>query len=111
MKDIPGYEGLYRIGEDGRVWNQWQKELKPTVRGSRRSVKLYRLGTYRTWTIDQLVSVTYGFKGGSKVEIMVELMRQVLEPTMKTDEFVAHMTRGYLDTLMERKKSGPTRKG
>lgn len=56
MKDVKGFEGLYAITEDGRVWsylrNKWLKPSK--IRGYKR-ISLYKDGKIKTFLIHRLV--------------------------------------------------------
>ena len=61
MKDIKGYEGLYAITEDGRVWSYRHKKFKKaslTHNGYER-ISLSKNNTLRNYRIHRLVAETY----------------------------------------------------
>lgn len=67
MKDIKGYEGLYAVTEDGRVWsyprgngmNPNGKFLKPNLSGRYPYVTFVQLGQKKQKTIHRLVAEAY----------------------------------------------------
>jgi len=67
IKDIPGYEGLYAITDDGRVFSYKRNRfLKPYVNRSKRwgvhgrpLVKLRSDGGYKVWFVSKLVYMTF----------------------------------------------------
>ena len=61
MKDIFGYEGIYAITEDGRVWSYKRKRFKSLtedLRGYLR-VNLSKNGSTKTYSVHRLVAETY----------------------------------------------------
>ena len=71
LKDIKGYEGLYAITEDGRVWsylkNKW---LKPSNNRGYKHVNLHKDGKIKMFLIHRLVYET--FKGPIPKEMTVD---------------------------------------
>lgn len=61
MKDIQGYEGLYAVTSDGRVWSYKRKIfLKPRInKGGYLQVMLYKDGKSTNHYIHRLVAATY----------------------------------------------------
>ena len=61
MKDIKGYEGLYAITEDGRVWSyKRQKFLSPGGRkGWYQNIRLCKNGDHRAFLVHRLVAETF----------------------------------------------------
>ena len=61
MRDIKGYEGLYAVTEDGKVWSYKRKKfLKPIKsKGGYLSAHLYKEGKQKTCRIHRLVMETY----------------------------------------------------
>ena len=56
MKDIKGFEGLYAIDEDGRVWSYITKKyLKPTLARGYLKITLYKDGKRKDFYIHRLV--------------------------------------------------------
>ena len=60
MKDIPGYEGLYAVTEDGKVWSYkgWFF-LKPGLAKWYASVSLCKNWKPRQWRVNRIVALTY----------------------------------------------------
>lgn len=46
MKDIPGYEGLYAITEDGRVWS-YPRQVVRQATATRREVVIQKPGSWK----------------------------------------------------------------
>lgn len=63
MTDIPGFEKLYAVTENGQVWSYRTKRfLRPgkTSRGRKYLVvNLYRGGKVEMWYVHRLVALTY----------------------------------------------------
>jgi hypothetical protein len=62
MKDFPGYEGLYAVEEDGRVWSyQYNKYMSPADNGhGYLELNLSdRYGNKKKWRINRMVALTY----------------------------------------------------
>lgn len=62
MKDIPGYEGLYSVTEDGRVWSHVGRGryLKPGGDGNGYLfVSLYKDNKYKNYKVHRLVAQAY----------------------------------------------------
>lgn len=62
MKDIIGYEGLYAVTEDGRVWSHVGRGrfLKPSSDGhGYLMVSLFKDNKYTTFRVHRLVAQTY----------------------------------------------------
>lgn len=61
MKDIPGYEGLYSITEDGQVWSHYRNKfiaLNNTALGYKEAL-LSKKGVRRHYGVHRLVLMTY----------------------------------------------------
>lgn len=63
-KDVPGYEGLYKVSSDGRVLSFHKhpqgKLLAPALHTSGyQNVGLYRNGSGRSWLVHQLVMLAF----------------------------------------------------
>jgi len=65
IKDIPGFEGLYAITKDGRVWGykKWRsnagwRKVSDNWSGYKR-IQLRKNGKYHYLTIHRLVAMTY----------------------------------------------------
>ena len=61
MKDIPGYEGLYAIEEDGRVWSYGRNKYLTAYLGTYRYyiVYLYNNNIKTTHLVHRLIAITY----------------------------------------------------
>lgn len=61
MKDIPNYEGLYAITEDGNVWSYRNNRfIKSFLRkNGYMQVLLVKDGTKKSWKVHRLVALTY----------------------------------------------------
>lgn len=61
MKDIPNYEGLYSITEDGQVWSYRKKRfLKPYDNGiGYQTVSLFKDKIGKQLLVHRLVAITY----------------------------------------------------
>ena len=61
MKDIKGYEGLYAVTEDGRVWSHRRKKFMSPVglKDSYKQVSLYKDGVCKQFLIHRLVAEAY----------------------------------------------------
>jgi hypothetical protein len=70
MKDIPGYEGLYAVTKNGRVWSRRRTDnhghtrgchwLRPdTDKDGYRHVVLCKVGRIRKWAVHTLVLLAY----------------------------------------------------
>ena len=67
MRDIPEYEGLYAVTEDGRVFSYKRNRfLKPYINKSKRwgvhgrpLVKLHSEDGYVVWFVSKLVYITF----------------------------------------------------
>lgn len=60
MKDIKGYEGLYAITEDGKVWGYKRKQfLNPFQSRGYYQVALYKDKQKKTYFLHRLVAETY----------------------------------------------------
>ena len=61
MKDIQGYEGLYAVTEDGKVWSYRRKKfMKPLgEEGNYRGVTLYKDKVGKDYLIHRLVAEAY----------------------------------------------------
>lgn len=67
IKDIPGYEGLYAVTDDGRVFSyRYSRFLKPYINRSKRwgvhgrpLVKLSSASGYKVWFVSKLVYMTF----------------------------------------------------
>ena len=61
MKEIPGYEGLYAITKDGRVWSyRRQRFLNPeVVHNGYLRVNLWANGKNKHMRVNRLVLMTY----------------------------------------------------
>jgi len=64
LRDIPGYEGLYAVTKDGRVWAHanWLHQgmfLKQVLRGGYRAVHLCNQGKARMKPVHRLVAITF----------------------------------------------------
>ncbi len=63
LKDVPGYEGLYGVTRDGRVWDYILKRFLNFITDSREycCIWLYKInGTRKNYLIHRLVVVTWG---------------------------------------------------
>ena len=60
MRPIPGYEGLYSITENGKVWSYYTfKWVKPKlIRGYHR-IRLWKDTIHRNYAVHRLVALTY----------------------------------------------------
>ncbi len=60
MKDIQGYEGLYAVTEDGRIWSYRRKKfLKPGVASGYLQAHLYINGVEKVFYVHRLVAAAY----------------------------------------------------
>jgi len=61
MKDIPGYEGLYAIEEDGRVWSYKNNKYLTAYLGTYKYyiVYLYNNSIKTTHLLHRLIAITY----------------------------------------------------
>lgn len=62
MKDIPEYEGLYAITDEGQVWSyRSQKFIKPFLSGPKKyfKVRLHNKGAQKTFYIHRLVALAF----------------------------------------------------
>lgn len=61
MKDIPGYEGLYSITKDGKVWSiKNNRFLNPTKnRDGYLKIGLYKENKEKKYSVHRLVAMTY----------------------------------------------------
>lgn len=60
MKDIKGYEGLYAVTEDGRIWSYKSKIfMKPCTRNKYLHVTLSLNGEKHTYDVHRLVAEAY----------------------------------------------------
>lgn len=79
MKDLPGYEELYKVGKDGRVWSCRKKRyLKPREdRLGYIRVSISKKGKTENIRVHKLVAITYlGLKWGEKT-LQVDHKNQV----------------------------------
>lgn len=62
LKDVPGYEGLYSVTKDGKVWScELDRFLKPTIRSNRYyCVGLYKDRIYKNYLVHRLILATWG---------------------------------------------------
>ncbi len=61
-RDVPGYEGLYRVSTDGHVWSCiTSRVLKQgsTGKGNYRTVTLCREGSVHTMTVHNVVTLAF----------------------------------------------------
>ncbi len=61
LKDVPGYEGLYGVTRDGRVWSYNLKrflKFSPNLNGHH-CVSLYNVGVRKGYSIHRLVMSAY----------------------------------------------------
>ena len=84
VKSIPGYEGLYSMDDEGRVWNKWNKEMKPCLN----RVKLYKDGKYQSLSLDLLRLRTIGLKAMTKEQVIVELLHRLEAPELAYTKYV-----------------------
>ena len=64
MKPVPGYEGLYSVSEDGRVWSHANrlhqgKWLKQSLRNHYLSVDLCIGPKRKSWNVHRLVALAF----------------------------------------------------
>ena len=61
MKDIPGYESLYAITEDGKVWSYKNKRFLKTRKGSDDYIRAYLCKDKKGFNVlvHRLVAMTY----------------------------------------------------
>jgi hypothetical protein len=61
VKSVPGYEGLYSVSNDGRVFSHIRnRELKPKIdRYGYKVVSLYKDGKTRCFTVHRIVAITF----------------------------------------------------
>lgn len=61
MKEIKGFEGLYAITRDGRIWSMRKHDWKATFTNTcgYEIVKLWRGGEEKWYTVHRLVAETY----------------------------------------------------
>lgn len=59
MKDIPGYEGMYAVTEEGHIWSYKRNKILKGVINSAGypTVKLCKEGTEKTFYIHRLVAI------------------------------------------------------
>ena len=61
MKDIDGYEGMYKVDEAGNVYSVWKQEFKDVTigRGGYPTVSLWKNGKGTTKTLHRLVAIAF----------------------------------------------------
>ena len=60
MEYIKGYEGLYSVTKDGKIYSHIKKRfLKQSIKNGYTSVNLYKNKKYKTYRVHRLVAETY----------------------------------------------------
>lgn len=61
MKDVPGFEGLYKITQTGRVFSLYRKKFKDLYYHYKGYVKIHlsKNQRYKTFFVHRLVALTY----------------------------------------------------
>lgn len=74
MKDIPGYQGIYAITEDGKVWSYKSNKFLAQTKNEAGYLKttLYKSGFKKCIYIHKLVALTYIPKPESDKELTVD---------------------------------------
>ena len=62
MKDFPGYEGLYAVEEDGRVWSYYFNKYMSPADNGHGYLELNLTDWYgnkKRWRVNRMVAITY----------------------------------------------------
>jgi hypothetical protein len=59
-RDIPGYEGLYQVSDQGRIWSiRRQRALSPNVNNHYLRVQLSKDGSWKRFRVHKLVLLSF----------------------------------------------------